>query len=139
MGFQNPADEEIKELLVKSKTIAVVGLSDRPERDSHRVARYLKENGYRIIPVNPRLKEALGEKAYPDLASIPEKVDIVNIFRRSEEVPAVVEDALLKKPAAIWMQLGVANGEAAAVAKKHGVQVVMDRCIMVEHGRLIPK
>jgi len=139
MGFQNPADEEIRELLAKSKTIAVVGLSDRPERDSHRVARYLKENGYRIIPVNPRLKEALGEKAYPDLASIPEKVDIVNIFRRSEEVPAVVEDALLKKPAAIWMQLGVVNGEAAAVAKKQGVQVVMDRCIMVEHGRLIPK
>ncbi|MGQ9825073.1 MAG: CoA-binding protein [Desulfotomaculales bacterium] len=139
MGFQNPADEEIRELLAKSKTIAVVGLSDRPERDSHRVARYLKENGYRIIPVNPRLKEALGEKAYPDLASVTEKVDIVNIFRRSEEVPAVVEDALLKKPAAIWMQLGVVNGEAAAVAKEHGVQVVMDRCIMVEHGRLIPK
>lgn len=135
--FQNPGDEELKELLAKSKTIAVVGLSDRPERDSYRVARYMQEKGYRIIPVNPRVSEVLGEKAYPDLASVPEQVDVVNIFRRSEEVPAVVKDALPRKPAAIWMQLGVVNEEAAALAKSHGVQVIMDRCIKIEHGRLL--
>ncbi len=135
--FQNPDDEKMKELLTKGKTIAVVGLSDKPERDSYRVARYLQEKGYRIIPVNPRLGEVLGEKAYPDLASIPEPVDIVNVFRRSEEVPGVVKDALLKKPAAIWLQLGVINEEAASLAQSQGVQVIMDRCIKIEHSRLL--
>jgi len=135
--FQNPDDREIKDLLTKNKTIAVVGLSDKPERDSYRVAQYMQEKGYRIIPVNPRLKEVLGEKAYPDLASLPEPVDIVNVFRRSEEVPGVVKDALAAKPAVIWLQLGVVNEEAALFAQSQGVQVVMDRCIKIEHARLL--
>ncbi|MEW6425164.1 MAG: CoA-binding protein [Bacillota bacterium] len=135
--FQNPDDREIKDLLTKNKTIAVVGLSDKPERDSYRVAQYMQEKGYRIIPVNPRLKEVLGEKAYPDLTSLPGPVDIVNVFRRSEEVPGVVKDALAAKPAVIWLQLGVVNEEAALFAQSQGVQVVMDRCIKIEHARLL--
>lgn len=134
--FQNPDDRQMKELLAKSKTIAVVGLSDKPDRDSYRVAQYMQEKGYRIIPVNPRIETVLGEKAYPDLASIPEQVDIVNVFRRSEETPGVVKDALPKKPVAIWLQLGVMNEEAAALAQSEGVPVIMDRCIKIEHNRL---
>lgn len=134
--FQNPDDRQLKELLAKSKTIAVVGLSDKPDRDSYRVAQYMQEKGYRIIPVNPRIETVLGEKAYPDLASIPEQVDIVNVFRRSEETPGVVKDALPKKPVAIWLQLGVMNEEAAALAQSEGVPVIMDRCIKIEHNRL---
>jgi len=135
--FKNPGDQVIKELLTKSRTVAVVGLSNKPERDSYQVAEYLQKHGYRVIPVNPVLSEVLGEKAYPDLASIPEPVDIVNVFRRSEEVPAVVSAALPVKPAAIWLQLGVVNGEAAAVVGKQGVAVIMDRCIKIEHNRLL--
>ncbi|MEW5898028.1 MAG: CoA-binding protein [Bacillota bacterium] len=135
--FQNPGDQEIKDLLTRSKTIAVVGLSDKPERDSYRVAQYMQEKGYRIIPVNPRVKEVLGEKAYPDLAAVPGPVDIVNVFRRSEEAPGVVKEALALKPAAVWLQLGVISEEAAALARDQGVPLVMDRCIKIEHGRLL--
>ena len=135
--FQNPADQEIKGLLMQSKTLAVVGISDKPDRDSYRVAQYMQGKGYRIIPVNPRLKEVLGEKAYPDLASIPEPVDIVNVFRSRGEVPGVVENVLAKKPAAIWLQLGVVHEEAALSAQNQGVLVVMDRCIKIEHHRLL--
>ncbi|OAT85444.1 CoA-binding protein [Desulfotomaculum copahuensis] len=136
--FNNPEDKALKSLLSTARTIAVVGLSDKPQRDSHRVAKYLQEQGYRIIPVNPVLKEVLGEAAYPDLASVPVPVDIVNIFRRSEEVPGVVDAALANTPPeAIWMQLGVVNEEAAKAAVSRGVTVVMDRCIKVEHGRLL--
>lgn len=135
--FQNPGDQEIKDLLTQSKTIAVVGLSDKPERDSYRVAQYMQEQGYRIIPVNPRVKEVLGEKAYPDLAAVPGPVDIVDVFRRSEEAPGVVKEALLLKPAAVWLQLGVISEEAAALAREQGVPVVMNRCIKIEHSRLL--
>lgn len=135
--FKNPEDGALKALLSAARTIAVVGLSDKPQRDSHRVAKYLQARGYRIIPVNPALKEVLGEEAYPDLSSVPVPVDIVNIFRRSEEAPGVVDAALANTPpAAIWMQLGVVNEEAAAAAASRNVTVVMDRCIMVEHQRL---
>lgn len=136
--MRNPDDREIKELLASARTIAVVGLSDKPQRDSYRVAAYLKEQGYRIIPVNPTLKEAvLGERAYSDLSAVPVPVDIVNIFRRSEEVPGVVAAALAgNPPRAVWMQLGIVNEDAAAAAASRGVTVVMDRCIMVEHRRL---
>jgi len=135
--FQNPGDQEIKDLLTRSKTIAVVGLSDKPERDSYRVAQYMQEKGYRIIPVNPRVKKVLGEKAYPDLASVPGPVDIVNVFRRSEEAPGVVKEALALRPAAVWLQLGVISEEAAALARDRGVPLVMDRCLKIEHGRLL--
>lgn len=135
--FQNPGDQEIKDLLTRSKTIAVVGLSDKPERDSYRVAQYMQEKGYRIIPINPRVKEVLGEKAYPNLAAVPGPVDIVNVFRRSEEVPGVVKEALALKPAAVWLQLGVISEEAAALAKDRGLPLVMDRCLKIEHGRLL--
>jgi predicted CoA-binding protein len=128
---------QIRDILESSHTIAVVGLSDNPERTSNRVARYMQEHGYRIIPVNPTIKEALGEKAYASLRDIPEKVDIVNVFRRSSDVPPVANDSIDIKAKALWMQEGIVNELAAQKARSAGLQVVMDRCIMIEHGRLI--
>jgi predicted CoA-binding protein len=125
----------IKSVLKKSKTVAVVGLSPRPERDSHRVAKYLQGQGYRIIPVNPNADEILGERSYPDLASVPEPIDIVDVFRRSEAVPEIVEEAIKVGARTVWMQQGVIHEEAAARAREAGLQVVMDRCMMVEHRR----
>lgn len=127
----------IKELLNNAQTIAVVGLSDNPERTSYRVSRYMQERGYRIIPVNPTITEALGEKAYPSLLDVPEKVDIVNVFRRSNDVPPVVDDAIAIKAGGVWMQEGIVNEDAAKKAEAAGLKVVMDRCIMVEHARMI--
>ncbi|MHB1042515.1 MAG: CoA-binding protein [Eubacteriales bacterium] len=136
--FTNPDDQKIKDLLEKSRTVAVVGLSGKPERDSNRVARYMQEHGFRIIPVNPGLKdEVLGEKPYASLAEIPSPVDIVNIFRRAEEAPRAVREALPLKPGAVWIQLGIVSEEAAEIAAKEGITVVMDRCIKVEHRRLL--
>lgn len=136
--FTNPDDQKIKDLLEQSRTIAVVGLSANPERDSNQVASYMQEHGYRIIPVNPGLKdEVLGEKPYASLADIPGRVDIVNIFRRAEEVPAAVRGALPLKPGTVWIQLGIVSEEAAEIALKEGITVVMDRCIKVEHCRLL--
>jgi uncharacterized protein len=116
----------VEEQLRNSKTIAVVGLSDNPQRDSHRVARYLQSVGYRIIPVNPMIQEALGEKSYPDLKSVPEQIDMVDIFRRSELVAPVVDEAIAVKARYIWMQDGVVNQEAAAKAEAAGIPVIMD-------------
>jgi predicted CoA-binding protein len=116
----------IEEQLRNSKTIAVVGLSDNPQRDSHRVAKYLQSQGYRIIPVNPMIEEALGERSYPDLKSVPEPIDMVDIFRRSELVPPVVAEAIEVGVRYIWMQDGVINQEAAARAEAAGIPVVMD-------------
>lgn len=136
--FSNPDDAQIKELLEESRTIAVVGLSAKPHRDSFKVAKYMQERGYRIIPVNPALKEeVLGEKPYSSLSEVPEQVDIVNVFRRSEDVPAVVQGALPLAPKAIWMQLGIVNEGAAEAAEKDGITVVMDRCIKIDHGLLM--
>lgn len=136
--FSNPDNDVIKGLLEESRTVAVVGLSAKPDRDSFKVAGYMQEQGYRIIPVNPALKgEVLGEKPYASLAEVPCKVDIVNVFRRSEEVPGVVEAALPLKPKAIWMQLGIKNEGAAEQAAGEGIMVIMDRCIKIEHGRLL--
>jgi predicted CoA-binding protein len=129
-------DAEIGSLLERSRTIAVVGLSDKPERASNRIARYLIAMGYKVIPVNPMLDETLGLESYPDLTSLPEAVDIVDIFRRSEHVPPVVEQAIEIGAQAVWMQLGVMHAEAAAKAEAAGLDVVMNRCIMVEHERL---
>jgi len=135
--YSLPADEHIRQLLQQVKTIAVVGLSDKTHRDSYRVAKYMQEHGYRIIPVNPRLKTILGEKSYPDLLSIPEPVDIINVFRRSELVLPVVNDAVHLNPKAIWLQLGIMNEDAADMANNAGVIIIMDKCIKVEHARLL--
>jgi predicted CoA-binding protein len=128
-------EADIKSMLEEGKTVAVVGLSPRPERDSHRVAKYLQGQGYRIIPVNPNAEEVLGERSYPDLASVPEPIDIVDVFRRSEAVPVIVEAAIKVGARTVWMQQGVIHEEAAARAREAGLQVVMDRCTMVEHRR----
>jgi len=114
-----------------------VGLSDKPERDSYRVAKYLKEHGYEIIPVNPTKSEILGEKSYPDLASIPSPVDIVDIFRNIEAVPGIVEEAIKIKAKVVWMQLGLAHNKSAQKAKDSGLVAVQSKCIKVEHARLM--
>ncbi|MFN0166844.1 MAG: CoA-binding protein [Bryobacteraceae bacterium] len=126
----------IEDLLRASHTIAVVGLSPNLFRASHGVAQYLKEAGYRIIPVNPGFPELLGEKCYPNLERIPEPVDIVDIFRRSEFVPDLVDSAIRIGAKAVWMQEGVVDEEAAARARAAGLFVVMDRCILKDHHRL---
>ena len=130
-----PATEtdQIAQLLKSAKTIAVVGLSSSPLRPSHGVAAYMQLQGYRIIPVNPEIRGALGERAYRSLLDVPEKIDIVNIFRRSEFVPEVVEQAIQLGVPAIWMQEGVMHQEAAAKARRAGIFVVMDLCILKEH------
>jgi len=125
-----------EEILSFSRVVAVVGLSSKTDRPSYEVASYLKEQGYRIIPVNPMEKEILGEICYPDLASIPEPVDVVDIFRRSEEVLLIVEEAIKIGAKAVWMQEGVVNGEAAARAREAGLLVIMDECMLKEHQRL---
>ncbi|MCS6954121.1 MAG: CoA-binding protein [Bryobacteraceae bacterium] len=126
----------IAELLRSARTIAVVGLSSKPWRPSHGVAEYMQRAGYRIIPVNPNETEVLGEKAYPRLEAVPEKVDIVNVFRRPEFVLEIVEAAIRVGAPAIWLQEGVVNEEAAQRARQAGLFVVMDRCILKEHRRL---
>ena len=130
-----PKAEKIAELLRSAKTIAVVGLSDNPARTSYGVSAYMQSQGYRIIPVNPAISEALGEKAYPTLSEVPEKVDIVNVFRRSEYVPEVVDEAIRLGVPAIWMQEGVVHEEAAEKARQAGIFVVMNRCILKEHAK----
>jgi hypothetical protein len=126
----------IKEILNRYKVIAVVGLSSNPERPSYNVANYLKSQGYRIIPVNPREQEVLGERCYPDLSSIPEPIEVVDIFRRPEDVPAIVEEAIKVGAKVVWMQEGIINEEAAARAREAGLLVVMDRCMLKEHQKL---
>jgi hypothetical protein len=123
----------IHELLSRVKTIAVVGLSDSPLRPSHGVSAYIQAQGYRIIPVNPEITEALGEKAYPSLLDVPEKIDLVDVFRRPEYVDEIVEQAIQLKIPAIWLQEEVINERAAEKARKAGMFVVMDRCILKEH------
>jgi predicted CoA-binding protein len=126
----------IAALLRDARTIAVVGLSDDPFRPSYGVSQYMQSAGYRIIPVNPNVVEVLGEKAYADLEAVPEQIDIVNIFRRPEFVPAIVEAAIRTGAKAIWMQEGVVHEAAARRAEAEGLMVVMDRCILKEHRKL---
>jgi predicted CoA-binding protein len=125
------------ENILNYRTIAVVGISDDPERPSHFVASFLESHGYNIIPVNPKLTEWEGKKCYPDLLSIPEKVDVVDIFRRSEAVPPIVDEAIKIKAKAVWMQEGIVNEEAAAKARDAGIEVVMDRCMKKDYIRLL--
>jgi len=132
------SDDDLRRLLTAARTIAVVGLSDKPERDSNEVARYLQGQGYHVVPVNPTLPQVLGEKSYPSVTEIPtgETIDIVDIFRRSDQVGPVVDDAIARGAGAIWMQLGVENPAAAAVAEARGIPVVQNLCIMQQHRRL---
>jgi len=130
------ADADIKAVLTSSKTIAVLGLSPKPGRDSYQVAAYLKDRGYTVIPVRPAQAEILGEKAYPSLDDVPGPVDIVDVFRSSEQILPHAHEALRRKPGTFWMQEGIENREAAALLTAAGIDVVMDRCIKREHARL---
>lgn len=129
-------DPDLKRLFETVRTIAVVGCSPRPERPGHYVAKYLQDLGYRIIPVNPGQSEILGEKCYASLRDIPEPVDMVDCFRRAEDIPPVVEDAIAIGAKFIWMQLGIVNDEAAKRAMEAGIEVVMDRCPKIDYPRL---
>lgn len=129
-------DNIIRHLLINARTIAVVGLSPKPERDSNMVARYLKDHGYRIIPVRPAQKEILGEKAYSSLDDIDESMDIVNVFRNPAQIMPHAHEALRVKPKLFWMQVGIENQKAAELLTKAGIDVVMNKCIMVEHDCL---
>ena len=126
----------IPDILRNYRTIAVVGLSNDESRPAYSVSQYMQTAGYRIIPVNPDVAEVLGEKAYPTVASIPEQVEIVDIFRRAENVPPVIDDAIAAGAKVVWMQSGIWHFEAAAKAEAAGLEVVMDRCIRTEHQRL---
>ncbi|WP_322800476.1 CoA-binding protein [Thermoflexus sp.] len=130
-------DATLRRILTESRVVAVVGLSADPTRPSHQVASYLQRQGYRIIPVNPTIQEVLGEPSYPDLLSVPEPVDVVDIFRPARYVPEIVEQAIAKGAKVIWMQLGVIHFEAAQRAQEAGLLVVMDRCMKMEHQRLM--
>lgn len=134
---QNPDDRRIGKLLAEAKTIAVVGISHKEHRDSHKVAKYLKQHGYQVIPVNPKYREVLGETCYQDLMSVPVPIDIVDIFRNLEAIPGVVDEAIEVKAGCVWMQLGLAHHEAAQKAGQAGLEVVMDKCTKIEHTRLL--
>ncbi|MBK5114076.1 MAG: CoA-binding protein [Candidatus Heimdallarchaeota archaeon] len=127
---------EIVEILKKGKTIAVVGASRNPSKAAHSIPKYLKEHGYTIIPVNPLAETILDEKVYPKLIDIPVQVDIVDVFRPSEDTPAVVAEAVKLKPKLIWLQLGITNEEAKKIADDNGIPIVMDKCMKIEHMRL---
>ena len=126
----------IEEMLREAKTIAIVGLSGDPEKPSHGIAKALQHYGYRVIPVNPKETEVLGEKAYAGLGEIPMKIDIVNVFRRAEQTPPIAAEAVAIGAKVLWLQSGIVNEEAAVIARAGGLAVVMDRCIMVEHRKL---
>jgi predicted CoA-binding protein len=130
-------DQLMKEILLSAKTIASVGLSSNQQKESYGIVSYLKEQGYHIIPVNPTADEILGEKSYPDLESVPEPIDVVQVFRKPEDVPPVVESAIKAGAKVVWMQEGIVNEEAAQKARAAGLQVVMDACMRVTHRRLI--
>lgn len=139
MVFENPSREHIKQILALSGNIAVVGLSDKPDRISHMVAKALQNRGYRIIPVNPNADKILGETCYPSLSDIPDPVDIVNVFRRADQVVPIVEEAVKIKAKVVWLQQDIVNEEAANMALQNGLEVIMDRCIKVEDAILNPR
>ncbi|MCX8196743.1 MAG: CoA-binding protein [Candidatus Micrarchaeota archaeon] len=131
-------EDEIKKIL-QMKTVAIIGLSDNQERPSYHVGRYLVEAGYDVIPVNPNMQEWLGKKSYPSLATVPHKVDVVDVFRKSEAAAGIVQEAIAIKARAVWLQEGVRSAEAEKIAREAGILFVMDKCIMKEHKRLYGK
>lgn len=135
---QETTDESLREILKNARTVAVVGVSHKEERDSHRVAKYLKEQGYKMIPVNPKYKDksVLGEKCYASLKDIPGHVDIVDIFRNVDAIPGIVDEAVEIKAGCVWMQLGLSHEQAAQKARSAGLCVVQNRCMKIEHSRL---
>lgn len=136
--YEAPSNEQVKQWLQETKTIAVVGLSDKPDRTSYQIAETMQERGFRIIPVNPMLKgDVLGEKSYATLEEVPEKIDLVNVFRRSEELYSVVEAAIKTGAKRVWAQQGVEDEKAAQLAKDNGVEIVMNLCIAVAHSVLL--
>lgn len=141
MSHRNPTTEEIRSLLISAKTVAMVGASSNPEKASHGIMQKLQRAGYHVVPVNPREKEVLGEKAYASLLDIPERIDIVDVFRRSEDTPPIADEAVKIGAKALWLQTGIANEDAAARAKAGGLTVVMDACIGATHAllRIPPK
>jgi hypothetical protein len=136
MPLRNATSEEVRRILKTSKTVAVVGLSDKPDRDSHRVAAYLQQRGYRIVPVNPNVATVLGERAYSRLREVPVPVDVVDIFRKPDAVPEIVEDAIAIGARVIWMQEGIAHNAAADRARAAGLEVVMNKCMLKELRKL---
>jgi predicted CoA-binding protein len=131
-----PGDPELRSILGDARTVAVVGLSSKPWRPSNEVASYLQSKGYRIIPVNPNETEVLGERAYPSLLDVPERIDAVNVFRRAEFTPDVARDAVAVGAKVLWLQLDIVNEEARRIAEEAGLSVVMGVCIKIEHSRL---
>jgi len=129
--------DDIRTVLTNAHTIAMVGASDKPDRDSYRVMEYLIASGYRVIPVNPTVEQIQGQRSYASLREIREEIDVVDIFRRSDAVAPIVEEAIAIGAPVVWMQLDVVNEEAAETARKAGLQVIMDRCIKVEHQRML--
>ena len=129
-------DRKLTDILTSAKTVASVGLSSNPEKESYKVAEYLMGQGYKVIPVNPTATEILGEKVYPSLSAIPEKVDVVQVFRKPEDVPPVAEEAIKIGAKVVWMQEGIVNYEAAQKVEEAGLQVVMDACMRAAHKRL---
>jgi len=136
MAHRNPATDEIRTLLTNANTIAIVGASSSPEKASHGIMKKLMRAGYRVIPVNPREKEVLGQKAYPSLTDIPDRVDIVDVFRRSEDTPPIADEAVKIGAKALWLQTGISSDEAASRAAAGGLTVVMDACIGATHAML---
>lgn len=136
MAHHNPSDQELKHLLTDAHTIAMVGASSNPDKASHGIMQKLQKAGYRVIPVNPREVEVLGEKSYPSLLDVPERIDIVDVFRRSEDTPAIADEAVAMGAKALWLQTGIVNDDAAARAKAGGLTVVMDACIGATHSLL---
>ena len=140
MSHQNPSDQDLKQLLTDATVVAMVGASSNPEKASHGIMRKLQREGYRVIPVNPKEAEILGERSYASLIDVPERIDIVDVFRRAEDAPSIADDASTIGAKALWLQTGIVSEEAAARAKKGGLTVVMDACIGATHSLLrVPK
>ena len=137
MAHQNPSDEELKQILTDATTIAMVGASSNPEKASYGIMQKLQQAGYRVIPVNPRETEILGQTCYPSLRDVPEHVDIVNVFRAPDALPDIAREAVEIGADALWCQFGVINEEGAQIAEDGGVTVIMDRCLKVEHARYV--
>ena len=136
MSHSNPPDQELKELLTNATTIAIVGASSNPDKASYGIMQKLQKAGYKVIPVNPRETEILGERSYPSLVDVPERIDIVDVFRRAEDTPAIADDAVTIGAKALWLQAGITSEDAAAHAKAGGLTVVMDLCIGATHSLL---